>query len=61
MLMPTEDNKKKEYPQNNKEQNVEEDQSDLVGENLDNKTVRDILPKSTLWDRLFASEFTSFL
>ena len=49
------------YPLGNKKQDVEEDQRHLVGKNLENKSVRDILPGRTLQDELLRSELSSFL
>lgn len=44
-----------EYPLGNEKQNVEEDQSALVGKCSDNENVRDILPGHTPQDGLHIS------
>lgn len=59
--MPAKNDEEEEYPWGNEEQGVEEGQRDSIGENLDNESVRDRLPRRTPQDGLFASESTSSL
>lgn len=58
MSIPAKDDKKEEYLQGNKRQNIKENKRDLVGKSLDNKSVRDRLFRHTPQNRLFASDLT---
>ena len=51
----------REYPLGNEGQDVEKDQTDLVGESSDNKRVKNMLYKHISQDGLLANESSSFL
>lgn len=53
--------KEEKYPLGNKTSDDEEDQKNLLDKSSDNKSVRDMLPRHTPQDGLFASELSSFL
>lgn len=52
---------KKKYPLGNKKKDIREDQRHLVGESSDNKNVKNMLPRCTSQDELFASKLLFFL
>lgn len=49
---------RKEYPLGNKKKDIREDQRHLVGKSLDNKNVKNMLPRCTSQDELFASKLS---
>ena len=49
------------YSLGNKSQDVEKDQKDLMGESLNNKSVKNMLLEHMSQDGLFVSEFSSSL
>ena len=51
--------KKEKYLLDNKKQDIEEDQRDLIGKNSDNKSIKDMLLRCTLQNKLFTSELSS--
>ncbi len=50
-----------EYPPSNEEQKIRENQKDLIGQILDNKSLRDMLPRHTPQAGLLESELSSSL